>query len=293
VIQLNNVSLGYGERVILKNITLNVSPTDRIGLLGANGAGKSTLIKALAGELVPIDGVIVSSPKLSIGYFNQHQVEALNIDETPFWHLKRLDSKLDPQQIRTFLGSFGFKGDKCFEKVGVFSGGEKARLVLALLAWQKPHLLLLDEPTNHLDLEMREALALALQSFEGAVIVVSHDRQILSSVVDNFLLIDNGKLVEYDEDLDAYAQWIFAQRKKNADSIVEKEVAVRSKPTQNPEIAILEKKIKKAQDNLAIVMSKLETIDYKNPQFQALCDSQKKIEIELALLEEQWLSLSA
>ena len=140
---------------------------------------------------------------------------------------------------------------------------------------------------------MREALALALQSFEGAVIVVSHDRQILSSVVDNFLLIDNGKLVEYDEDLDAYAQWIFAQRKKNADSIVEKEVAVRSKPTQNPEIAILEKKIKKAQDNLAIVMSKLETIDYKNPQFQALCDSQKKIEIELALLEEQWLSLSA
>ncbi len=300
VVHMNNVTLGYGDKTILKNVKLHLSPTDRIGLLGVNGAGKSTLIKALAGELTPISGDLTISPKLKIGYFNQHQVETLNLKETPFWHLKQLAPRLEQQAIRAFLGSFGFNGDKAFESVGVFSGGEKSRLVLALLAYQCPHLLLLDEPTNHLDLEMREALALALQSFEGAVLVVSHDRQLLGSVVDQFWIINDGQVEPYEDDLEAYAQWIFAQRKKKAAgaTIVEAEkleptikIETHSTPNNFLEIQNAEKMIKKVQENLHVINTKLGSLAYSDPQAPALYKSKEKLEQELSAHEDRWLSL--
>jgi len=297
VIHLTDVSLGYNDHAILENISLHLAPTDRIGLLGVNGAGKSTFIKALAGELAPLAGTVTISPKLKVGYFNQHQVEALNLSETPFWHLKQIAPRLEQQAIRSFLGGFGFQGDQAFESVGVFSGGEKSRLVLALLAYQRPHLLLLDEPTNHLDLEMREALALALQSFEGAVIVVSHDRQLLGSVVDQFWLVAHGKIEPYDDDLDAYAQWIFAQRKKKAsENTIQSRSQFSTTQSKTPspsdaELRELEKKIKKNQENITILSGKLEGLSYKDPQSAQLYAQKNNLEKELATYEDRWLDL--
>jgi ATP-binding cassette subfamily F protein 3 len=280
VLQLNDVFLGYGEKTILKKLRLHLGPADRIGLLGANGAGKSTLIKALAGDLEVQQGEILKSPKLKIGYFAQHQVDALNLEETPFWHIAQHAPRIDQQVIRSFLGSFGFAGDKAFEQVGVFSGGEKARLVLALLAWQKPHLLLLDEPTNHLDLEMREALALALQEFEGAVVVVSHDRQLLGSVVDQFWLVHEGNAVVYDDDLDSYSQWMLTQRKLQAAT----EQTVK-KDSKAQTLHKLEQQIKTVQKELTQPSA---TLNKKNKTHE---EEKKALEAKLAELEEQWYRL--
>ncbi|MBK9250699.1 MAG: ATP-binding cassette domain-containing protein [Proteobacteria bacterium] len=205
-------SAGYGDRVLISGVSLTIYPGDRISLLGRNGAGKSTLIKLLAQELPGRGGTRDDARDLTLGYFAQHQLEQLDADASALLHVQRLAASLGQrpgdQEQRDYLGSFGFRGDRVFEPVGPFSGGEKARLALALVAWRRPNLLLLDEPTNHLDLEMRQALAMALQEYTGAVVMVSHDRHLLSSVTDRFLLVDGGRVEEFDGDLDDYARWL-------------------------------------------------------------------------------------
>lgn len=212
LINMEDIQLGYDSTVILSNIHLNLVPGSRIGLLGRNGAGKSTFIKLLASELEPMQGRYTTSAGLKIGYFAQHQVQALNLENSAFDHLLALDRKLTDQQIRDYLGGFGFQGDEALKKVAPMSGGEKARLVLALIVYTKPNLLLLDEPTNHLDMNMREALAYALQSFDGAMVIVSHDRYLLESVCDDFYLVDSGKVSSFSGDLLDYQKWLFANK---------------------------------------------------------------------------------
>ena len=214
---LDNVDLGYGDVKILRSVSLSLLPGDRIALLGHNGAGKSTLIKLLAGELAVQSGDFNQSSELKIGYFAQHQLEQLDPQASALLHLQRLDPKLSEQQIRTYLGGYNFHGDRVLEPVAPFSGGEKARLVLALLIYQRPNLLLLDEPTNHLDLDMRHALSMALQDFEGAMVLVSHDRHLLRSVSDQFLLVDQGKVSVFNDDLDAYRNWLMQPKNSTAD----------------------------------------------------------------------------
>ncbi len=208
LLSLEDVALGYADAPILEGLRLGLAPGDRVGLLGRNGAGKSTLIRALAGELAPNAGHIRRAKQLRVGYFAQHQLEQLDLAGSPLQHLQRLSNDADPQRLRDFLGGFGFAGDQALEPVEPFSGGEKARLVLALLVWQRPNLLLLDEPTNHLDLEMRHALNLALQGFEGAVIVVSHDRYLLESTAADYWLVANGSVERFSGDLDDYRRWL-------------------------------------------------------------------------------------
>jgi ATP-binding cassette subfamily F protein 3 len=213
LLTLEKVDIGYDDKPILKNVGLTIGAGDRIGLLGSNGAGKSTLIKVLAGDMLPLSGTRREAQDLKIGYFAQHQLEQLRTDECPLWHLQQLDKKATEKELRNFLGGFDFRGDKVLEPVKPFSGGEKARLVLALLVYQNPNLLLLDEPTNHLDLEMRHALSVALQDFQGAMVVVSHDRHLLRSVTDTLLLVADGKAQPFDGDLDDYKNWLSDQKK--------------------------------------------------------------------------------
>lgn len=214
LLTLTEADLGYPERTILRQQSLTLIPGARIGLLGANGAGKSTLIKTLVGDLPLLAGERHEGEHLRIGYFAQHQLEALDLDASPLLHLQRISPDATEQELRNFLGSFGFIGDDALDPVGRFSGGEKARVALALIAWQKPNLLLLDEPTNHLDLEVRLALTLALQAFEGALILVSHDRHLLRNTVDQFLLIADGRISDFDGDLEDYHQWLGRQRRE-------------------------------------------------------------------------------
>ncbi|WP_034949419.1 ABC transporter ATP-binding protein [Erwinia oleae] len=216
LLKMEKVSAGYGDRTILDAIKLNLVPGSRIGLLGRNGAGKSTLIKLLAGELAPVQGDIGLAKGVRLGYFAQHQLEFLRADESPLQHLARLAPKIAEQQLRDFLGSFGFQGDKVTEHTARFSGGEKARLVLALIVWQRPNLLLLDEPTNHLDLDMRQALTEALIDFDGAMVVVSHDRHLLRSTTDDLYLVHDGKVEVFDGDLEDYQQWLSELQKQTA-----------------------------------------------------------------------------
>ncbi|MEE8380062.1 MAG: ATP-binding cassette domain-containing protein, partial [Gammaproteobacteria bacterium] len=219
LLKLADSNLGYNDEPLLTHVSMNLLPGDRIGLLGPNGAGKSTLVKTLANKLTPLTGDYQPAQNLRIGYFAQHQLEQLHIDDSPLLHLQRLDKNIPghtatEQELRNYLGGFGFVGDQTISPVGPFSGGEKARLVLALLIYQRPNLLLLDEPTNHLDLEMRHALTLALQDFQGAILVVSHDRHLLRTVCDQFILVANGKIQNYDGDLDDYAQWLTDHRRR-------------------------------------------------------------------------------
>jgi ATP-binding cassette, subfamily F, member 3 len=211
LLAIDKQAAGYGDRLVLQPCSMTLAPGDRIALLGRNGAGKSTLMKLLAGDLAFTVGKRVEARDLRIGYFAQHQLEQLNVSESPLAHLRRLGgpqaAKATEQELRSFLGSFGFSGDRVFEAVGPFSGGEKARLVLALVSYLRPNLLLLDEPTNHLDLEMRQALAVALQEYEAAVVLVSHDRHLLRSFADELLLVHDGKVAPFDGDLDDYANW--------------------------------------------------------------------------------------
>ena len=211
LLQLDKADLGYGGEPVLNGIDLSLESGARYGLLGVNGSGKSTFIKTLAGELNVSSGRIVRSDKLNIGYFAQHQLDTLRPDQSPLWHIQKLSPDVREQEIRNFLGSFNFVGDAALQKTEPFSGGEKARLALAMIVWQKPNLLLLDEPTNHLDLDMRHALTLALQSFQGALIVVSHDRSLLEATTDSFLLIEQGRLKTFDGDLEDYRRYRLAQ----------------------------------------------------------------------------------
>jgi len=215
MLSLEKVSLGYGERPILKNLSLSLRPGMRVGLLGPNGAGKSTLIKALSGALAPATGEVRRGQGVQVGYFEQHQLEQLDLEASPLLHLQRLAPGVLDQPLRDFLGGFGFSGDQADAPVGPFSGGEKARLVLALIVWQQPNLLLLDEPTNHLDLEMRHALSVALQGFEGAMVLVSHDRHLLATTTDEFWLVADQTVKPFDGDLAAYQAWL-AERNRAA-----------------------------------------------------------------------------
>jgi len=216
---LEDVNAGYplldahgdrvGAKAIVQRINFSLQIGQRIGLLGVNGAGKSTLIKTIAGELKPLDGIATIGKGLSIGYFAQHQVEMLRHDESPLWHLAKIAPTVREQELRNFLGSFNFPGEMVTSKIAPFSGGEKARLALALIVWQRPNLLLLDEPTNHLDLETREALTMALAQFEGTLVLVSHDRHLLRATTDQFIIVADGKLQPFDGDLDDYKDWLF------------------------------------------------------------------------------------
>ncbi|MBF8774555.1 ATP-binding cassette domain-containing protein [Pseudomonas fulva] len=216
LLSLSEGRLGYGDKAILEKVKLQLVPGARIGLLGPNGAGKSTLIKNLAGELEPLSGRLVRGENLAVGYFAQHQLDSLDDKASPLLHLQRIAPTEREQTLRDFLGGFDFHGDRVDEPVVNFSGGEKARLALSLIAWERPNLLLLDEPTNHLDLEMRLALTMALQEFAGAVVVVSHDRHLLKSTTDDFLLVADGKVEPFDGDLDDYSRWLVDYRQRNA-----------------------------------------------------------------------------
>jgi len=274
LLKMEKVSAGYGDRIILDSIKLNLVPGSRIGLLGRNGAGKSTLIKLLAGELAPVRGDIGLAKGIKLGYFAQHQLEFLRADESPLQHLARLAPQEMEQKLRDYLGGFGFQGDKVTEKTERLSGGEKARLVLALIVWQRPNLLLLDEPTNHLDLDMRQALTEALIEFEGALVVVSHDRHLIRSTTDDLYLVHDSKVEPFDGDLEDYQQWLTDVQKQenqpeeaakeNANSAQARkdqkrrdaELRTQTQPLRK-EITRLEKEMEKLNATLATVEEKL------------------------------------
>ena len=239
LIDLRELDAGYDEAV-LSNVTFRLSDGDRIGLLGRNGAGKTTLMKTLAAQLPPLQGHYTGDPKLRIGYFAQHQLELLNSAWSPLDHLANISHQETERSLRSFLGRFGFSGDAATEPVAIRSGGEKARLVLALIVYRKPNLLLLDEPTNHLDIHMRESISLALQSYNGGLVVVAHDRHLLRLVTNDLWLIDDGRLRPFDGDLDDYVNWLRHRQKgtenprdllSDEKSIKRKDVTI--KPKQN------------------------------------------------------------
>ncbi|MDQ2641487.1 MAG: ATP-binding cassette domain-containing protein [Pseudomonadota bacterium] len=262
LLAIHQQSAGYGDKVLLSGVSLTVYPGDRISLLGRNGAGKSTLIKLLAGELAPRGGTRDDARDLSVGYFAQHQLEQLDPAASALLHLQRLAQKLgqrpSEQEQRNYLATFGFRGDRVFEPVGPFSGGEKARLALAMVAYPKPNLLLLDEPTNHLDLEMRQALAMALQEYGGAVIMVSHDRHLLSTVTDRFLLVAGGAVQDFDGDLDDYARWLSKGGSASAPAAPAQAAApVQAKQAPKPQ----QKSVSSLRSRLARVEKKMQELN--------------------------------
>ncbi len=300
--------LGYGEKTILDKVKLQLTPGARIGLLGPNGAGKSTLIKTLAGEHDPLSGRLTRGENLAIGYFAQHQLDSLDPKASPLLHLQRIAPAEREQTLRDFLGGFDFRGNRCDEEVLNFSGGEKARLALALIAWQKPNLLLLDEPTNHLDLEMRLALTMALQDFEGAVLVVSHDRHLLKSTTDQFLLVADGRVQEFDGDLDDYSRWLVDFRARQqpqsasepaADRIDRKAVR-QAAAALRQQLAPLRRKTEKLEKDLGKVQEKLAAIEEqlgdsalyeaaRKDDLRKLLAQQTELKQQESALEEEWL----
>jgi len=212
LVKIENAAVGYDDALILSQINLHIQAGQRIGLLGRNGEGKSTLIKLICGDLNPQSGERLCNKHFKAGYFAQHQVEQLNLDQSPLWHIQSLGGQINEQLVRNFLGGYAFHGDKALDQVKGFSGGEKARLVLAMIAWQKPTVLLLDEPTNHFDIEMREALSLALQEYDGAVILVAHDKNLMETVVDELWLVNDGRVTPFKGDLNDYEKWLNEHR---------------------------------------------------------------------------------
>ncbi|SEA15813.1 ATP-binding cassette domain-containing protein [Microbulbifer marinus] len=276
LIDLRNADIGYGDKVVVKKVQLGIQPGRRIGLLGPNGAGKSSLIKTLAGELPPVSGERLCGEHLAVGYFAQHQLEALDAAASPLLHLQRLSPDASEQSLRDFLGGYGFAGDRVFETVKGFSGGEKARLALAILAWQKPNLLLLDEPTNHLDLEMRHALTLALAEFPGAVVLVSHDRHLLANTADEFILVANGRAEPYAGDLEDYKQWLlsFNRDKKRRDENAQEQTEDGGKPAED----------RKSQRRAAAALRE---------QLKPLTNKLKNVEREMARAEKALAELES
>ncbi len=315
LLQLKEVSVGYGHTPTLSNIKLSLAPGDRIGLLGVNGAGKSTLIKLLAGEMTPLCGERLPAQALRIGYFAQHQVEQLNVQWSALEHLRHSHPQVPDQVLRDYLGSFAFAGDMATTPVAPFSGGEKARLVLALLVYQKPNLLLLDEPTNHLDLQMRDALALALQDFEGAMVMVSHDRYMLRSTTDRLWLVRAGKVGEFEQSLDDYPRWLAEQEalenpREQAVPMQEAEhsaAARKEKRRQEAELrqqqlplrqklAALENDVARlTREQIALTELLSDAGIYEDAQktrlMQVLAEKQK-VDAELSAAEEAWLLLA-
>ncbi|WP_167146341.1 ATP-binding cassette domain-containing protein [Pseudomonas sp. OTU750018] len=308
LLSLSEGRLGYGDKVVLEKVKLNLSPGARLGLLGPNGAGKSTLIKNLSNELQPISGHLQRGENLVVGYFAQHQLDALDDKASPLLHFQRLAPTEREQTLRDFLGGFDFRGPRCDEPVLNFSGGEKARLALALIAWGKPNLLLLDEPTNHLDLEMRLALTMALQEFSGAVVVVSHDRHLLKSTTDEFLLVADGQVQPFDGDLEDYARWLVDYRTRQAptssgesnpdkaDKRVQRQAAAALRQQLAPhkrEADKLEKELGQLHEKLAAVEARLGASGiYEAARKDELRDAlaeQAKLKSREADLEERWM----
>jgi len=299
LLKLENVRAGYGETSILQQINFQLLPGSRIGLLGRNGAGKSTLIKLLSGSVPPQAGDLWYANGVSIGYFAQHQLETLRPQDSPLQHLVRLAPQATEQSLRDFVGGFGFHGDKALAPCGPFSGGEKARLVLALLVYQRPNLLLLDEPTNHLDLDMREAIVMALQGFEGAIVVVSHDRHLLASTTDEFYLVAHGKVAPFAGDLQDYYQWLQndskLQQQKNEPANVEAPVAQQRKDQKRLEADLrnllrpLKQQIEKLEQQQEKLQARLNTIETELADV-SLYDAGRKTELTKLLAEQTKLS---
>ena len=314
LLQVELADIGYGEAPILRRVSLSVESGARIGLLGPNGAGKSTLVKLLAGELAPLNGQLKTARELKIGYFAQHQLDTLREDESPLWHLQKLAPTTREQELRNFLGGFNFIGDMATEPVGPLSGGEKSRLALALIVWQRPNLLLLDEPTNHLDLEMREALNMALQGFEGAMVIVSHDRHLLRSTADEFYLVHDRRVTAFDGDIDDYHRWLLDEERRAAQADKPQELA--SSPTQatarkdqkrreaefRQAIRPLKQKIEKLEQRMEQLQQQLQDVESRladpeiyteaaKPELTRLLAQQGPLKTELEEVEMTWLEL--
>ncbi|APV36902.1 MULTISPECIES: ATP-binding cassette domain-containing protein [Acinetobacter] len=248
LLALEHADIGYGDKLIVTNVNLQITPTSRIGLLGMNGAGKSTLIKSLVGDLALLRGTRYASELLNIGYFAQHQMDALDGAASPMLQLSRIaDKKISEATLRAFLGSFGFSGERMDTPSESFSGGERARLALALIVWQRPNVLILDEPTNHLDLDMRHALTMALQDFEGAVVLVSHERQLIASVCDELILVHAGNSRDFDGDLHDYADWLRQARNDLMKQGQQPAAPVQSKVEAQPVISKLDKEAQRKE----------------------------------------------
>jgi ATP-binding cassette subfamily F protein 3 len=317
LIHFKKVSVGYTDTPVLEKIMLRIVPGTRLGLLGPNGAGKSTLIKLLAGQLTHQQGQCTLGEGLQIGYFAQHQLEQLRGEDSPLQHLQRLDTKATEQSLRNFLGGFGFVGDMALAPVAPFSGGEKARLALALLVWQRPNVLLLDEPTNHLDLEMRHALTLALQDYAGALVIVSHDRHLLRTTTEELLLVANGRVNAFEGDLADYRQWLFEHRKSSLTLLDKRGESPSGKKPTEQTLTRLEKKrieaqqreqrrplqnrlkkIEKALDNLTAEKAAVEALlanpaSYEdNEKINEYIRQQTTLAEQLVKTEETWLEVT-
>jgi len=309
LLRLDDVAAGYGDTPIIRGAQFSLNPGDRVGLLGPNGAGKSTLIRLLAGELQPLAGERIAAQDLAIGYFAQHQLEQLHAEHSALEHLQQLDPKATEQSLRDYIGGFGFNGDRASCPIAPFSGGEKARLVLALLVYQKPNLLLLDEPTNHLDLEMRLALAEALQDFEGAMVIVSHDRHLLRVTCDQLTLVYGGRVQEFDGDLDDYPRWLAEQQRAAADSQApagaesgnDRKARKREEAEQRKQLQPLRNRVKKLEqqlEKLTASQGELETAlgdpaiyeAAQKDQLKKLLADKAGVDAELEQVESDWMA---
>ncbi|MGH6610609.1 MAG: ABC-F family ATP-binding cassette domain-containing protein [Burkholderiaceae bacterium] len=310
MLDADDVALGYGERVVLGALRFSVRSGDRIGILGVNGAGKSTLVKAIAGDLMPQAGELRRGQGLAIGYFAQHQLDQLRADESPLQHLRRIAPDAREQQLREFLGQYRFSGEFATSPVGPMSGGEKARCALALLAWKRPNLLVLDEPTNHLDIETREALTVALSSFEGALLLVSHDRHLLRATADQLWLVHDGRMAPFDGDLDDYAALILASRRepsnrneasaadrrteRKQEAAVRQRIASARKPVQS-KLAAIETELAKITDELRELDTRLADPDFYHAgapdEVAAVLKRRGELARDVESLEARWLEL--
>ena len=304
LVTLNRAGLGYSEP-ILSNVGFTICPGDRIGLLGPNGAGKSTLIKSIVGTLPILDGDRETGANIKVGYFSQHQVDDLDLSISAFVHIQRLDETKTEKQIRTYLGGFAFKGDKVKDPIRLFSGGEKARLAFAIISYQKPNILLMDEPTNHLDMEMRHALTVAIQTFKGAILLISHDRHLLNSSVDTFYLIDNGALEIFDGDLDDYKNYILdIKSSDNKQSKKKKSTKDGPKEDNSEKLKILNSSISKLDKRLFRLNTKLTEANNKladpelysddsSEDLQDLIRNQLELTNEVEAAEKEWMDKAA
>ena len=302
LLRVKDMSFGYDQNLLFQNIHLVLQAGARIALLGPNGAGKSTLIKLLIGEIKPTSGTVELAPNIRIGYFAQHQLENLDGDATPLLHMVRLAPKQTELELRKFLGRFGLGGDGEDRPVSSFSGGEKSRLALALLAWQKPDLLLLDEPTNHLDLDMRDALTLALEAYTGAVVLVSHDRSLVRAVADELWLVVDGKAQLFDGDLEDYKTWIESRRSSEAAESQPSASKPRQKTPSKPNRKFLLSKQSKLEAALSIAQKELTEVarqladpatysSRSRDEVDQLNTTHATLEKKVAELEENWLEL--
>jgi ATP-binding cassette, subfamily F, member 3 len=308
---LDDVSVGYDGNAVLSSVRLTLRAGARIGLLGRNGAGKSTLIKLLAGDLAPISGTRTQGKDLAIGYFEQRQLDQLREEDSPLQHLTRLDPGTREQELRDFLGGFDFRGDDALARVGQFSGGERSRLALALIAWQRPNVLLLDEPTNHLDIEMRHALTRALQEYVGAMVLVSHDRSLLRTACDQLFLVERGRVREFDGDLESYRQLLSASPAEDSQASqsnqsrreqrrVEAEARAKRSARRRP-IETQVQRLEKDIESLTQEKERLENLiaspdmydDARKEELRQFQFEQARVGERLHLAEERWLELSA